>query len=554
MPRYEFSEGTSNKFWDIKLKGTSFTTTFGKIGANGQTQLKEFSTAAEAQKEYDKLIAEKTKKGYALAEGSGPTKAPVAKAATKAPAAKPAKATAAKPAKAAKEPASTGMYFEFVEGSSSKFWEIAIAGTTVTTRYGKIGTAGQSTPKTYKSAGEAKAEHDKLVAEKTKKGYELVRGAAPAAPVTTHAHDAKLEAMIEAAPDDVHGYEVYADWLQGQGDPRGELIALQIANKAAPAKKLIEQNKAHFYGKLAGATDMLERYEYSPLGDNTHWRWGYLEKLWISHKYERSSMHDGEKEEVDVAEALDSLLGNPSTRFLRELTVGIVSYEDNGYDDIAKVIAKHPKPTIKKLILGDFYSEETELNWSNMGDVSPVYKAVPNLESLTLRSGTMKVGKIDLPKLVELHIISGGLDKGSFAAILAAKWPKLERVTLQLGEELTFKVADLQPIFDGKTFPKIKHLGLGNSPQGDAIAQALASSKIAAQLESLDMSEGTMGDAGAAALAAGKFPRLVELDIEQCWCTSAGINQLKKLVKKLEGVKNQNSGDDPEDRYISGRE
>jgi uncharacterized protein (TIGR02996 family) len=544
MPRYEFSEGTSNKFWDIKLKGTSFTTTFGKIGANGQTQLKEFSSAAEAQKEYDKLIAEKTKKGYTLADGSGPTKA------AKAPAAKAPAAKAAKPAKEA----AGGMYFEFVEGSSSKFWEITIAGTTVTTRYGKIGTAGQSTPKTYKSAGEAKLEHDKLVAEKTKKGYELVRGEAPAAPVTTNARDAKLEAMIEAAPDDVHGYEVYADWLQAQGDPRGELIALQIANKAAPAKKLVEQNKAHFYGKLADATDMLERFEYSPLGENTQWRWGYLEKLWISQKFERSSMHDGEKTELDVAEALDSLLGNSSTRFLRELTVGIVAYEDNGYDDVAKAIAKHPKPTLRKLILGDFYSEETELNWSNMGDISAVYKAAPNLTSLTLRSGTMNVGKIDLPKLEELRIISGGLDKASFAAIMGAKWPKLERVTLQLGEELKFKVADLQPIFDGKTFPKVKHLGLGNSPQGDEIAQALASSKIAAQLESLDMSEGTMGDAGAAALAAGKFPKLVELNIEQCWCTTAGINQLKKLVKKLDGVKHQNDGDDPEDRYISGRE
>ena len=392
MPRYEFSEGASNKFWDIKMRGASFTTTFGKIGSNGQIQLKEFSSASEAQKAYDKLIAEKTKKGYTLAEGSGPTKAAPA-----APAAKAAKA--AKPA--AKTTPSDGMYFEFVEGSSSKFWEIAIAGTTVTTRYGKIGTPGQSTPKTYKSAGEAKAEHDKLVAEKTKKGYKLVRGAAPAAPVTTSARDAKLEAMIEAAPDDVHGYEVYADWLQAQGDPRGELIALQIANKTAPAKKLIEQNKAHFYAKLADATDMLERYEYHPLGDNTHWRWGYLEKLWISHKFDRSSMHGGERQELDVADALESLLASSSTRFLRELTVGIESYEDNSYDHIAKLIAKHPKPTLKKLILGDFYSEETELNWSNMGDVSPMYKAVPNLESLTLRSGTMKVGKIDLPKLRE---------------------------------------------------------------------------------------------------------------------------------------------------------
>jgi len=31
MPRFEFSEGTSNKFWEIELRGRSFTTSYGKI-------------------------------------------------------------------------------------------------------------------------------------------------------------------------------------------------------------------------------------------------------------------------------------------------------------------------------------------------------------------------------------------------------------------------------------------------------------------------------------------------------------------------------------------
>jgi predicted DNA-binding WGR domain protein len=37
---------------------------FGKIGANGQTTVKEFSSTDEANKAAEKLIAEKTKKGY----------------------------------------------------------------------------------------------------------------------------------------------------------------------------------------------------------------------------------------------------------------------------------------------------------------------------------------------------------------------------------------------------------------------------------------------------------------------------------------------------------
>jgi predicted DNA-binding WGR domain protein len=66
MPRYEFSDGKSNKFWEIELEGTSFTTTYGRIGTNGQTSMKEYDSTDKAKKEYDKLIAEKVKKGYKL--------------------------------------------------------------------------------------------------------------------------------------------------------------------------------------------------------------------------------------------------------------------------------------------------------------------------------------------------------------------------------------------------------------------------------------------------------------------------------------------------------
>jgi DNA ligase-1 len=61
---FEFSEGTSSKFWEISIDGASFTTRYGKIGTDGQQSLKEYASEALAQKEHDKLVAEKTKKGY----------------------------------------------------------------------------------------------------------------------------------------------------------------------------------------------------------------------------------------------------------------------------------------------------------------------------------------------------------------------------------------------------------------------------------------------------------------------------------------------------------
>jgi predicted DNA-binding WGR domain protein len=67
---FEYTEGTSQKFWSISLDGKSHTVRFGRLGSSGQTQTKEFATEAEARKSYDKLIQEKLKKGY-VERGTG---------------------------------------------------------------------------------------------------------------------------------------------------------------------------------------------------------------------------------------------------------------------------------------------------------------------------------------------------------------------------------------------------------------------------------------------------------------------------------------------------
>jgi len=65
MKRYfEFTDEKSSKFWEINLEGTSVTVRFGRIGTNGQTQTKTFPDAAAAKKHHDKLVEEKTGKGY----------------------------------------------------------------------------------------------------------------------------------------------------------------------------------------------------------------------------------------------------------------------------------------------------------------------------------------------------------------------------------------------------------------------------------------------------------------------------------------------------------
>ena len=61
--------------------------------------------------------------------------------------------------------------FEFVGGSSSKFWEITIAGNSFTVRFGRIGTVGQLQTKSFADDAKAQREGENLIAEKLKKGY-----------------------------------------------------------------------------------------------------------------------------------------------------------------------------------------------------------------------------------------------------------------------------------------------------------------------------------------------------------------------------------------------
>ena len=64
MRSFQFSDAKSHKFWNIEVKGNSFTVTYGKVGTAGQSQTKSFTKDGAAQAEADKLIKEKLKKGY----------------------------------------------------------------------------------------------------------------------------------------------------------------------------------------------------------------------------------------------------------------------------------------------------------------------------------------------------------------------------------------------------------------------------------------------------------------------------------------------------------
>ncbi|EOJ4660137.1 DUF4132 domain-containing protein [Escherichia coli] len=64
MKTYIYQDEKSHKFWAVEQQGNELHISWGKVGTQGQSQVKNFADAVAAEKAELKLIAEKVKKGY----------------------------------------------------------------------------------------------------------------------------------------------------------------------------------------------------------------------------------------------------------------------------------------------------------------------------------------------------------------------------------------------------------------------------------------------------------------------------------------------------------
>ncbi|MFP2904484.1 WGR domain-containing protein [Pyxidicoccus sp. 3LFB2] len=425
--------------------------------------------------------------------------------------------------------------YEFTEEGSSKFWEIELSDASLTTRWGRIGTQGQQKAQSFPNAAEAKKQHDTLVQEKERKGY--VRVGAEPPPAGQALEDAILE-----APDNVDAYLVLADWLQSQGDPRGELIMLHHAATQArgaeaealaqQAAQLIARHPSLLSEELARA--MVQRASATTHELSVQWHLGYIRAARLARSEWESPF--------DLAATVKALLMHPSARFLRELTLGIPNFESgSSYDGVIQAIVEAGgSRSLRSLFIGDFkHPGETEISWTLVGNVEPLYAVLPRLASLRLRGGGVALGKIQLPELREFTIETGGLPLAAVKSIARAQWPNLERLEVWFGNRhygAEGGVSDIRPILDGKGLPKLRRLGLCNTDFTDRLCRALPDAAVLPQLETLDLSMGTMTDRGAALLAehAEAFRHLRQLDVSDNLISEEAVAQVAGLCPDVQ--------------------
>ncbi len=446
---------------------------------------------------------------------------------------------------------------EFSEGSSNKFWEVELEGKALTTRYGKIGTEGQTTTKEFASAAAGQKAYEKIVAEKEKKGYQRVSAGDDEGDDEgdsqndggSSAVNPALEAAILKAPDDIDGYLVYGDWLQSKGDPRGELIAVQAALLGKPNDQALQKKERDILAEHAEALlgDLME-IDAADQEIILGWRLGFLASVALG--------GDGESVpgELDADAAYRKIMRLGSSRFIRELKFLALGTEEGepDYSELIQCVADVGVPPLLRSLT--FSCEDYQVSWTTLGDISLLYPKLRKLEELRIKMGALTLGTITLPTLKLFEVITGGLTRKNLASVCSATWPKLETLTLYFGSDSygsDCTALDLQPIFEAKGLKKLRHLALANAEFTDHLPSALATSSILPQLKTLDLSKGTLSDEGAEVLIemADAFTHLEKLDLDQNYISDEVAERLTNALPRA-SLNRQGEGEDADDRYV----
>jgi uncharacterized protein (TIGR02996 family) len=339
------------------------------------------------------------------------------------------------------------------EGKERVFWEIACTKVTITTRFGRWLNEGRRVEKRLGSAAEAEQLVAKLIADKRKDGYEdpprkLAAGASSVKGVSMR--NAELEALIDDDPHDPQGYLVYADWLQQQGDARGELIIVQHGLSLDPDDAALARAESTllktFEEELLGP---LARYTHIRTNERSFkglaWRYGFVRAA----RFRRTAR-------APLSASVRLLLEHASGRFLERLVLGhAISAGDPERDlgPVFEVLATAAPRTLDWLVIG-----EGHFSWNPSAEavhLDGLWAAMPRLRCLALGSAQPVLGTVRAEGLEELVVLFA--DQPEVAAIAGARWPRLNRLSLTLTIP-TQSPRALAALFAARGLPSLAHL------------------------------------------------------------------------------------------------
>jgi len=412
-----------------------------------------------------------------------------------------------------------------------QFWQISQDGTILTIRHGKLGNKGRAATKYHPTAEAAQAQHDQLVLAKQKEGFRLADAALAPAPATAPVaaddeQGSALRAALGQDPEDAAAYAVYGDWLQRHGDPRGELIALQLAADALPKDGALAQrartavgrylasHAAYLLGDLAAAVPDLRAPNLPPF----IWRFGFI--------HQAKLLVDGPG--GSAGETLAKLLAHPSGAFLAKLDVRTT---DRDARAVVDELARAAPASLRELEL---------FARADLGALDELWPALAHARDVSVTARSFEPGALALPAARRVRLQTINMTGATMASVARAPWPVLERLELRLCSRTGWTDADfvdVKPLLRRDDMPALTHLRLRGAPFAGAILRELTTAPLARQLQVLDLSAGTvsMPDLDALVKHAGAFPQLRELWLPYDAMTGRRRPELATLAKHVIG-------------------
>jgi uncharacterized protein (TIGR02996 family) len=346
----------------------------------------------------------------------------------------------------------------------------------------------------------------------------------------------ELSVAIAAAPDEDAPRLVLADWLQSQGDLRGELVAIQVKLARADSDDLVQRDRDALARRSAKL--LAENYAawIQPLRDIApaayYFRRGVVERMTglVKRPFDQvaGALRDaGALPRAAVAQPneVPGLLLTPASRCFTEIELGVGA--ELGRDRLAQVaeslvdlrsvdiqLAREDNVAWDALAelplcLDHLGVRHTPgLVWDNSGDrfVERLGRASArrSLRSLRLENFSLREGALALPALESLELASV-----AFEPSLEAFFQLASSLTALSIENVELALSNLEEIL--AACPNLRHLKLRNMSFGPEAGAIVARSRICKQLRRLDLSKNPLGDVGLRALLDGDFSSLVSL-------------------------------------------
>lgn len=338
-----------------------------------------------------------------------------------------------------------------------------------------------------------------------------------------------LEESFLRARDDAAAAGVYRDWLLEQGDPRGELAAWLEAGAT---------DELDFFWQHDAAIVLGEWAELLPVASFT-WTCGFVDSLLVP----RSRLA-----REDFSAQVRGVLALPLFATLRGLRLEWPERHDLAQTWAA--LAGAPQaPRLTSLSLNEEGDEHPQdLSWTSLGDLGPLWSALPSMERLRVRGTSGTLGKVDHGRLHTLAIESTELTSQRVEELTRAKLPSLTALEVWTGADCD--PARLEPLFERRG---LTSFGLVNCDATQDVVRDLVRSPLFETLKTLSFARGGLqdGDVPTLIAAAGALKKLERFDVSENALSPESLRVLRRAIPNLVSDSQREDYGDEGERYVS---